>query len=97
MRLQSKVDELSQEVESLRDTVAHLGESLASALANGAESAASDEKSETGEWVCRAEQAGRELESSEVMQGNWRPEGTAGQAGAQSVQQATGCMTRRQA
>lgn len=35
-RLSAKLTEADAEVESLRDTVAHLGESLANALAEGA-------------------------------------------------------------
>ena len=47
-RLANRIADLGGEVESLRDTVAHLGESLANALAAGSGDAEAQLKSETG-------------------------------------------------
>lgn len=48
-RLSGTIGGLNEEIDSLRDTVSHLGESLANALAMGPDAA--DEKSEMGERV----------------------------------------------
>ena len=47
-RLSVKIADLNGEVESLRDSVSHLGESLANALAEGTGGSAEDDKSESG-------------------------------------------------
>ena len=47
-RLSARITDLNGEVESLRDTVSHLGESLANALADSTGDSAADEKSESG-------------------------------------------------
>jgi chromosome segregation ATPase len=47
-RLSVKIADLNGEVESLRDSVSHLGESLTNALAEGAGGSAEDDKSESG-------------------------------------------------
>lgn len=54
-RLGARVAELDAEVESLRDTVAHLGESLANALAQGG--AAADGAEPDAEWLAMISEA----------------------------------------
>jgi len=50
-RLAGEISEMQAEIDSLRDTVAHLGESLTNALNEGA--GADAQKGESGGWAGR--------------------------------------------